>query len=125
MKVPYCVRWIKNGIVDNSTEFEDLLTEEEVRRVVGCVETQRDRALLLTLWKTGASPIEILNSRIKDVTFNQYGGIVTFRRYKRGRNKGVNKLKTPYRYRQVPIATNVPARAIESIFVPSFLHEIG
>ena len=55
VKAPYKVRWIKTGLVDNSVEFEDLPTEEEVRRIVSCVETQRDRALLLILWETGAS----------------------------------------------------------------------
>jgi len=108
VKVPYCVRWIKLGTVDSTLEFEDLPTDEEVKRIAECVETQRDRALLLALWETGASPIEILNLRVKDVAFNQYGAIVKFRRYTKGRTNQVNKLKTPYRYRQVPIATSVP-----------------
>jgi len=62
----------------------------------------------MTLWETGASPIEVLNMRVKDVTFNQYGGLVMFSRYTSRRIKKVNKLKTPYRYRTVPIATSVP-----------------
>ena len=108
VKPPYKVRWIKFVTAEPELEFEDLPTDEEIKRIAECVSTQRDRALLLTLWETGASPIEILGLRVKDVTFNQYGATVRFRRYTRSRTRQVNKLKTPYRYRQVPIATSVP-----------------
>ena len=104
---PYCVRWIKQRYVESDIEFEDLPTEEEVLRIASCVNSQRDRALILSLWETGSSPIEILSLRVKDLTFNQYGAVVKFRRYKRKRTE-VNKLKTPYRYRSVPVATSVP-----------------
>jgi len=110
-KPPYCVRWIKHKRVGNALEFEDLPSEAEIVKIASCVEGrywQKNRALLLTLWETGASPIEILNLRIKDVAFNQYGGIVRFAPYTRKKTKQINKLKTPYRYREVPIATSVP-----------------
>lgn len=107
VKPPYCVRWIKQGYVDTQKTFEDLPTEEEVLKITSCVDTQRDRALIMTLWETGASPMEVLSLRVKDVTFNQYGATVKFSRYT-GKSKKVNKLKTPYRYRETPIATSVP-----------------
>lgn len=108
VKPPYKVRWIKFTSVEPDLAFEDLPTDEEVKRIAECANTQRDRALLLALWETGASPVEILGLRVKDVTFNQYGAIVRFRRYTRSRTRQVNKLKTPHRYRQVPITTSVP-----------------
>ena len=58
---PYCVRWIKQRYVESDIEFEDLPTEEEVLRIASCVNSQRDRALILSLWETGSSPIEILS----------------------------------------------------------------
>jgi len=108
VKIPYSVRWVKLGMVEPDITFEDLPTEEEVKRIASCADRQRDRALILTLWETGASPIEILNLRVKDVTFTQYGGEVRFRRYTRSRTKQINKLKTPFRYRKIPIASSVP-----------------
>lgn len=95
-------------MVESDMTLEDLPTEEEVKRIASCVDRQRDRALILTLWETGASPIEILNLRVKDVAFNQYGAVVKFRRYTEGRTKQVNKPKTPYRYGLIQIASSAP-----------------
>lgn len=100
-KMPKCVSWISVKHPDNEWEYEDLPTEEDILKISTFVETQRDRALILTLWETGAEPIAVLNLKIKDVEFNQYGGIVTFR-------LSSGKLKTKYRYREIPIATSVP-----------------
>ena len=100
-KMPKCVDWIEVKHPDNNWEYEDLPTEEEILKISTFVETQRDRALILTVWETGAEPIAVLNLRVKDVSFNQYGGVVSFKR-------SSGKLKTKHRYRQIPIATAVP-----------------
>lgn len=100
-KMPKCVSWIEVKNPDNNWEYEDLPTEEEILKISTFVETQRDRALILTVWETGAEPIAVLNLKVGDVTFNQYGAVVTFKR-------SSGKLKTEHRYRRVPVASAVP-----------------
>ena len=99
--MPKCVEWIEVKHPDNNIEFEDLPSEQEILKISTFVETQRDRALILTLWETGAEPIAVLNLKVKDVLLNQYGAIITFR-------PSSGKLKTEYRYRQIPIRSAVP-----------------
>jgi integrase/recombinase XerD len=103
---PYKVAWIKSPMAPNKLQFEDLPTEQEVRAMAQTVKSQRDRALILVTWETGASPIEILSVRIEDVAFDQRGAEVSFSMY-RDENNEDNQLKTFYRYRQVPIAASV------------------
>ncbi|MCK4424731.1 tyrosine-type recombinase/integrase, partial [Candidatus Bathyarchaeota archaeon] len=98
---PKCVNWIEVKHVDNNWKYEDLPSEKEILKISTLVETQRDRALILTVWETGAEPIAVLNLKVGDVTFNQYGGVVNFK-------PSSGKLKTKYRYRSVPISTAVP-----------------
>lgn len=105
--VPYSVRWIKVSRTVNDIQFEDLPTEEEILKMVSCVETQRDRALLITLWETGCSPHEVLSLKIKSVVLNQYGGNIILPRYIDAKTKTPNKLKTEFRHRTVPIATSI------------------
>jgi integrase/recombinase XerD len=106
--VPYSVRWMKLEQGANDIEFEDLPTEEEIKTIVEHVEKQRDRAFILVAWETGASPVEILGLRIKDVSFNQHGAIVKFQRYTSRKTEEINQLKTPFRYRNIPIVSSVP-----------------
>lgn len=100
-KMPKCVDWIEVKHPDNNWEYEDLPTEEEILKISTFVQTQRDRALILIVWETGAEPIAVLQLKVKDVSFNQYGGLVTFR-------PSSGKLKTKDRYRTIPVATAVP-----------------
>jgi integrase len=108
INAPFNVRWIKTEIVGNKLEFGDLPTEEEVLKIVGCVEKQRDRAFILTSWETGASPVEVLGMRIRDVRFNQYGAQVSFNRYVSKKTNESHELKTKYRERTIPIVSAVP-----------------
>lgn len=105
--VPFKVSWIKTPMTVNKLTFEDLPTEEEILRIAQCTKTQRDRSMILVTWETAGSPIEVLGLRIKDVAFDQYGGEVTFALYGDERNEK-NQLKTPYRYRTIPIVSSVP-----------------
>ena len=107
VRVPYSVRWIKTSRTVNDIPFEDLPTEQEVLKIVSCVETQRDRALLITLWETGCSPHEVLSLKIKSVVLNQYGGNIILPRYADTKTKTPNKLKTEFRHRTVPIASSL------------------
>jgi integrase len=110
VKAPYSVRWIKLQFPENHLNYSDLPTEEEVKKMAENVDTQRDRALLMVVWETGASPIELLGLRVKDIIFNQYGGLASFPKYTSRKTKQVNQLKTEFRYcyRTLPVASSVP-----------------
>jgi integrase len=54
---------------------KEILTEQEVRRLIDACETQRDRALIHTLYESGCRAGELLGLRIKDIQFDEYGCI--------------------------------------------------
>jgi integrase len=101
--IPYNVRWIKTELLSNHLSFEDLPSEAEILQIVNNVQKQRDRAYILVSWETGASPVEVLGMRIRDVTFNQYGATISFKPYVSRKTKDAHDLKTKYRERQIPI----------------------
>ena len=56
---------------------EDLLTDEDLTKLLkACGENQRDRAFLDVHYEAGTRPGEILNLRIKHITFDKYGAVI-------------------------------------------------
>lgn len=70
---PEEVRWIKTGKKRNNTLPEELLTEEEVKRMVEAATNPRDKALILVLYESGCRIGEILSLAIKNVQLDDYG----------------------------------------------------
>lgn len=63
--------------VKDSISREDLLTEADLTRLLyACGQSARDRALIHCQYDGGTRPGEILNLRIKDVKFDDYGAIL-------------------------------------------------
>jgi hypothetical protein len=50
---------------------------ENIKDLLAVCETQRDRALVMLFWDSGARVSEILDSNIGDVRFDQYGAVVS------------------------------------------------
>ena len=66
-RVPEMVEWIKARIKKSSAIGpDDILTEDEIRRMVDAANTIEDKALVITLFETATRPSEFLNMRIKD-----------------------------------------------------------
>jgi len=64
------VKWIKTTLKKkHQTLPEELLTEEEVKRIIDYSLHPRDRALFALAWETGARIGEIGNARIKSLSF--------------------------------------------------------
>jgi len=76
IKYPEKIEWLRIKEPKNHTLPEDLLTEEEVLRMVDCAESLRDKAFIFLLYETGARAGEILGLRIKDITFDNEMGYV-------------------------------------------------
>lgn len=71
---PPCVSWIKNKNGRKNYEGE-ILSLDEIKRLISVANSQRDRALLFTLYESGARASELVGLKIKDVEFDQYGAI--------------------------------------------------
>ena len=66
----------RNG---NGINADELLTPEDVKKIVGMATNQRDRAFLMVLYESGARIGELLNLEIKDCYFDEYGCRVRLR----------------------------------------------
>ena len=74
---PDRVKWIKASFKNSKTKLpEDLLTEEEVKRLADKAEHPRDRALVQVLFESGCRIAELLTLRIKNVHFDGYGAVL-------------------------------------------------
>jgi integrase len=67
---PECIRWLKTGEKRSNNKMpEDLLTEEEIKKMIELAFNPRDRALLSLLWESGCRAGEILTMQIKHIAF--------------------------------------------------------
>ena len=71
--------WIEVKKIKTKIKPSDLLSPDEVLLLLRARRAQhpRNRALILLLFETGGRPIEVLNLRIQDVSFDRYGAKVT------------------------------------------------
>ena len=71
--------WIRIGGQNGKRILpEELLTEDDIQKMLGVSESSRDRALLLTIFETGGRVAEVLNLRRKHVQFDANGAVVNF-----------------------------------------------
>lgn len=69
------VKWMKvRDKTDKITLPEDMLTEDDIKKLIDVAENPRDRAFVAVLYESGCRIGEILFLKIKDVRFDQYGG---------------------------------------------------
>ncbi len=55
---------------------EQLITREDIARLVDACDKPRDRALIMLMWDSGARISELLNLNIGHVQFDRYGAVV-------------------------------------------------
>jgi len=90
------VKWIKPKNVKNGKLPEDLLTKEEVSRMIDCAQNPRDKAMIAVLYESGCRVGELCNLNIKDITFDEYGCVVLFPRGKTGPRRVRLAFSTPF-----------------------------
>jgi integrase len=73
---PEEVRWIRSGRRRKKMLPEELLTEDEVKRLAEAAKNPRDRAFILVLYESGCRIGEILTLKIKNVQFDDYGAVL-------------------------------------------------
>jgi site-specific recombinase XerD len=76
-ELPLEVKWIKMRQKNCNHKLpEDLLTEEEVRDMIVKANRPRERALIAALYESGCRIHELLNVRMKHVSFDNYGAVI-------------------------------------------------
>ena len=72
------VKWIKprRPNAERIKLPEELLTEEDIIKLINAANSQRDRAFVAMLYETGCRIGEILFIRIKHIQFDNYGAVV-------------------------------------------------
>jgi len=73
---PEEVKWIKTSNINNNNSPEEILTEEEIKRIASSAENFRDRAFVLVLYESGCRIGELLPLRIKNIQFDEYGVVL-------------------------------------------------
>jgi site-specific recombinase XerD len=67
---------IKIKRVKNKLPVERLLSRSDIEKLVTACDTQRDRALIMLLWDSGARINEILSRNIGHIEFDRYGAVI-------------------------------------------------
>jgi site-specific recombinase XerD len=73
---PEEVRWIKTRPKNNNVLPEELLTEDEVKKMAERTLTLRDKAFILVLYETGCRIGEILSLKLRNVEQDCYGAVL-------------------------------------------------
>ena len=72
------VKWFKlRQKACNGKLPEELLTEVEVKQMIAAAHKPRDRALVAVLYESGCRIYEVMTMRIKNVTFDKHGAVIT------------------------------------------------
>lgn len=66
------MRWIKCNFRDDKKLPEELLTEEDVTKLIEAAQHPRDKALVFLLYESGCRIGELLNVKIKNVLFDRF-----------------------------------------------------
>lgn len=80
-------RWLNDGIDPDYTNWihlkipnnhipDELLTEDDIKKMILTASNNRDRALIALLYDSGCRIREIGNLKIKHIVFDQYGGAI-------------------------------------------------
>jgi len=67
------VAWIKSSIKRNEIKEPEILTEDEVKRMIDAANSLRDKAFIAVLYEGGLGIGEILPIKVKDISFDEYG----------------------------------------------------
>ncbi|MFH1224211.1 MAG: site-specific integrase [Candidatus Diapherotrites archaeon] len=73
-ETPECVKWYKCRASISAKKLpDDLLEQEEIKRMLKFALNKRDKALIAMLWDSGARIGEIGGLQIKNVAFDKFG----------------------------------------------------
>ena len=70
---PDKVKWLKTSTKNDKNGLPEILTKEEVKKIISCASKIRDKALISFLYESGCRVSELLNIKIGDMEFDDYG----------------------------------------------------
>lgn len=73
---PEEVEWIKSKKIRDVKFPEELLNEDDVKKMIDSTNNPRDRAFISSLWESACRPGEMLTSKIKSLEFDEYGAVL-------------------------------------------------
>ncbi len=73
---PEEVRWLKTTTRNISKLPEELLTADEIMKMVDAAEHIRDKAFILTLYESGCRIGELLTLKLKNVQIDKFGAVL-------------------------------------------------
>jgi len=74
---PEEVEWIRPKFKDRNHKLpEELLTEEDIKKLIQAADNPRDKAFVFTLYESGCRIGELLTLKIKNVDFDEYGAVL-------------------------------------------------
>lgn len=79
---PACAKWIRptNPYKDKlPINPEDLLSREEIKKIMQACNHTRDQAIVSSLYESGARSQELLDLKVKTVVFDKQGGVITLK----------------------------------------------
>lgn len=97
-KKPEIYKWIKNKTPPSKLRAEDLLTDEEMSRMVAATDSPMWKAMLGIMFECGPRPGELLGLTIKDVKRNG----TKYKLYVRGKLEKTLGERIIYIYRSMP-----------------------
>lgn len=77
---PDIVRWIKTNVKKKLQKLPnegEMLTEEEVQKLIDSAQNLRDKAFVSLLWETGCRVGELATLRIRSLNFDEHGVILS------------------------------------------------
>lgn len=73
---PESVSWIRANKEDKKRLPDTILSKADVEQMAEAMSRKRDRAVIMFLYESGCRIGEMLNMRVRDVTFNEHGARV-------------------------------------------------
>ena len=70
---PEKVRWIRTTLKKNRKKLTNLPSQEDVKKLIQAATSIRDKALISVLYESGCRVGELLNIKLNDVEFDDYG----------------------------------------------------
>jgi len=71
------VKWLKTTLRPDRKKIpQELLTEDDIKKLMDAATTPRDKALIITLYESGARIGELAGAKIKHLTFDDVGSAI-------------------------------------------------
>jgi site-specific recombinase XerD len=95
--LPERVKWININIAQNKSKLpEELLTPEEIKKIIQFCKTTRDKCFVSVLAESGGRISEVGSLKIKNISFEDYGARIMFPEGKTGMRQVLLVKSMPY-----------------------------